>query len=191
MKNLSVQLRIYKGREAYDAKGNLISDNQTLKLKHNTLEWRNFMKSIKHLGISKVEVVQCLDGNEIIKDGAGITHPKIDTPEKVLNEVKNCLAPEVEKLTPEQQKIADLEKTINEMKALISVPAKASQSNKEATTPINGVEKEVPVSNGVDIEVLKKEYFNITEEKSGKGKKPHHLWKADRLTEEIAKLQSN
>ena len=53
MKNLIVQLKIYKGREAYNSKAELISENQLMKLKYGSLEWRNFMKSVKILGVSR------------------------------------------------------------------------------------------------------------------------------------------
>jgi len=195
MKNLIVKLRIYKGQEAYDANGKIISENQTMKLKYNVLEWKNFLKTAKHMGYSKVEVVECLDGNKKIKIGDGITHPIIKTPIEVLNDIKSCLAVAAEKQTPEQVRIAELEKTINAMQASLA-PVSTIEIPTTLGVVTNGAVKiSNSNGNGVDIEKLKIKYAERTKElglgKDKEGLTPHHKWKQETLLEKIAELENN
>lgn len=150
---------IYKGRESYDSNGNIQSENQIIRLVYGSRECVNFLLTAKRLGWTKLQVVQLLDskGDKQIK---GV--------EEVSEEFLNIFQGDTKVvLTPEQEKIAELERKIAEL-SNTSKPAKVGKENN---------------SNPSELEELQKEYH----EKAGK--KPHHLWKEEKLREEIAKLE--
>lgn len=107
MKNIIVQLRIFRGKITYDAKGKITSDVQTMKLKFGRLEWVNFMKSAR-LVYSKVEVIRCTDMDNDYKE--------IEIPENVISDVEKALKGEEVKLTP-QQEIKELKEAVAKLTA--------------------------------------------------------------------------
>lgn len=166
MNNVIVTLKIYKGKAAYDEKQNLISENQLMKLKYGVLEWVNFMKSIKHLGISKVEIVRCTDGNK--KD-----YPEIETPREILLDVAKCLVHETAKAeTPDQKRIRELEAKIE---LIANGQSKAPVEKTEVTEEI------VIGEDNSDIDQLRIQYEELY------GEKPHQRMGVKKMNQKIAK----
>lgn len=102
-----VHLRIYKGHEMlYDGAGNVKNPNQIVKLTHDTVEWKNFLRNLPASGYSmaKVErILQEVDGE----------YKDVPTSTEILKEVENIFKAPEKELTPEQKRIADLEAKID------------------------------------------------------------------------------
>jgi len=98
-----VHLRIFKGQELlYDGYGNVKTPSQIVKLTHDTVEWKNFLKNLtaSGYGMAKVEkVLQEVDGK----------FDEVSIPSEIVKEVENVFKAPEKELTPEQKRIADLE----------------------------------------------------------------------------------
>lgn len=163
MKNIIVQLRIYRGKVNYDANRKVTSDVQVMKLKYGRLEWVNFMKSAK-LVYSKIEVVRCTDADN--------NYNVITTPEEVLKDIEKALKGEEVALTSQQQEIKDLKDAVAELKG-------KKQPKKEESKPKEEEEKDKEESTN-DLESLREEYTKLY------GKKPSHLMQEKGLRSKIA-----
>jgi len=68
MKNTFFTLRVFQGKITYDANGNVTSENQPMKIEHNTRQFDLFLKSARNF-YSRIEVLKATDGkNEITID---------------------------------------------------------------------------------------------------------------------------
>jgi len=162
-----VHLRVYRsnGRDAqisYSADGTVQNENILVKLTHDTLEWKNYLKHLLVNGFVKVEVEKVL----------GITELN-----SIAQEVKDAMFPAKEEvLSPEQQKIADLEAKLD---ALVN-NSKGKVAKKEVEKP---KEKEVKVFEVADepktLAQVQVEYKKKT------GKKPFHGWSKEQLIEKM------
>lgn len=160
MKNIIVQLRIFRGKVTYDAKGKITSDVQTMKLKFGRLEWVNFIKTAR-LIYSKIDVVMCTDLGKDYRE-----KPKeIDTPDEVLSDIETALKGKGVVLTPQEQEIKDLKDDIAELKG--------KKSKKEVE------EKKEENTGGDELESLRAKYTELY------GKKPNHLMKEAGLKKKI------
>ncbi|HQZ51028.1 MAG TPA: hypothetical protein PLF17_10915 [Chitinophagaceae bacterium] len=96
-----VHLRVYKGLQLfYDANGKVMNPNQIVKLTHDTIEWKNFMKNVQSLGFSSIKVEKMLEGT---------TLEEIEISKQVEEEVANVFKKKEVELTADQKRIADLE----------------------------------------------------------------------------------
>ena len=128
MKNIIVQLRIYRGKVTYDKNLKVTSDVQTMKLKFGRLEWVNFVKTAR-LIYSKIEVIRCTD----MDNG----YNEIVTPDAVLQDVKKALMVEGVKLTPQEKEIKDLKEAVAKLTA-----KEESKPKKENTDELNSLREE-------------------------------------------------
>lgn len=93
-KKATVRLRVYRGKKmSFNEHGQAQNENHTVTLVHDTLEWSNFMKYLRPNGYCKVEVEDVQDGDK----------------EAIAAEVTQAYELPKAALTPEQQRIADLE----------------------------------------------------------------------------------
>lgn len=175
MTNLIVQLKIYKGKEAYNREGKLISDSQLMKLKYDVLEWTNFIKSAKFLGYSKVEVIKCLNGNESKIVNHVKQHPEVEIPQEVLDSVAKCLTEDEVVLTPEEK--------IKQLEARIDAMAKPKERTTEHVDVSKTPEKVEATneSDDDDLEDARQRYREAFE-----GQDPHPLAKVKRINQLIA-----
>jgi aromatic ring-opening dioxygenase LigB subunit len=109
-KKTLVHLRLYKGKTgqsglSYNEDRSVQNENSKVSLTHGTLEWANFLKRCRNLGMIQMKVEQIFHpkagggwsaGNQKLQDQIGLEL------EKAFNGSK------VEKLTPEQREIAEL-----------------------------------------------------------------------------------
>jgi hypothetical protein len=61
LSNVIVHLQVFRGKILYNENGGVESDSQTLKIVHNTVEWRNFLKQFNRNGFSKFEVLSVIE----------------------------------------------------------------------------------------------------------------------------------
>ncbi len=99
-----VHLRVYKGLQLfYDANGKVMNPNQIVKLTHDTIEWKNFIKNLTSLGFNSIKVEKLLSGD---------TLEEIKISKEISEEVENIFKKKETELTPDQKRIADLEAKI-------------------------------------------------------------------------------
>ena len=102
-----VHLRVYKGTQVlYDAQGNIQTPNQIVKLTHDTIEWKNFMKTLPTSGYGLAKVEKMLDGD---------TQEEIEISKEIAKEVDNIFKAPEKELTPEQKEIAELKKMVENL----------------------------------------------------------------------------
>lgn len=170
MKNLIVQVRVYKGKVTYNENGDLTSQAQLIKLRYGIKEWDLFKKSIIQMGWSRVDVIKCLDGNTRIEKDGMINHPVIDTPDNIAVEIKEAMVGPKKQLTPEQQEIKDLKAQMAELLEL-----------KE------GIPNDVGNGPGNDGAAIHAQALSNARSKYEEvfSKKPHHKKTLQKLTKEI------
>lgn len=94
----TVEIRIYIGAEAYDAKGNLISETTNFTLTYNDTMWKKNLNNLRYLNVKKIEVIAYYEGEE-----------QKSIPTEITAEVQEILAAAQETLTPDQLKMQKLE----------------------------------------------------------------------------------
>lgn len=161
---ITAVLRVYKG----DAKGELnyksdgkggfdvSSENQKLSLTFKDPQWEGHISRLPKMGFAKIKVEAVYSGNDLV-----------EMPE-VQADIERILKPQAVTLTPDQQRIADLEAKIESL-------MKGSQK-----AP---VQEPIP-ANDEALDALRAEF------KEKAGKEAHKLWGEKRLSEEIAKLNN-
>lgn len=174
-----VTLRIYKGSEIVTGEdGNVKNENQEVTVQIDSLEFQNYVKHLPFSQYRRVEILKCVEVKTAYTDAEGKYHAEeteeMQTPEEVLDVIKNMFVGKKAQLTPEQQRIADLE-------------AKIESLMKSQPNPENG--KAPKISNDEKAEPslldeLRAEYETLS------GKKPNHLMKEDKLQEKINELKA-
>lgn len=95
-----------------DSEGKSIDEVINVKIEHNTLEWSNYLKNIRHLGFvkpsGKVEVI----GATILNDKKERVSAEDDVVSAIKAEVLKATQDPDKELTPEQKRIAELEAKI-------------------------------------------------------------------------------
>lgn len=167
-----VTLRVYRGRVlSYDEHGNVQNENQTVKLAHNTVEWKNFMTNLRANGYCKVEVEKVTNVKVTNKADEGFksTQTVIDKSE-ISEEVKIAYAIPKQALTPQEQKIKDLE---DKLEALLK-----AQSGKAESKTVKAVEQST--DDKTEKQLLTEKYIEKF------GKKPFAAWDEVKLAEKLA-----
>lgn len=101
-----VNLQVYKGSKVlYTAERTVENQNQSVKLIHGTLEWKNYMKHLDHHGYCLIEV-------NSVKDEKGKELDKSEIEEEVAIAHRRT---EEKALTPEQKEIASLKAQMAEL----------------------------------------------------------------------------
>lgn len=140
MNNTIYTLRVFQGKETYDAKGNVTSENNLMKIESNTKQFDQFLKAARNF-YTRIEVLKATDGkNEL----------EIDPAMKSL--LEDCVK------APQKELSAD-EKRIKELEAAVAQLMAASQSK--------SVAKEVKTESTDDseLESLRLEYLQVLGEK--------------------------
>jgi hypothetical protein len=170
-KPVIVDLRVYKGTELnYDSNGKVKNENQSIKLFYDSIEWRNQLKNLIANGYIKVEVTSANYYERKVDENGDFLDVLTEYPliEELVNEVALAFKGNSEvALTPQEARIAELEKQNKEM--LEKMNAFMQLNDKK--------------DDGLALDTLKSEYEKLS------GKKPHHLWKEEKLIEEIDKLK--
>lgn len=156
-----IKLRVYKKIENMSGVvkneiGEVQNENQLVSLKHNSLEWANYMKHVSPIIYAKIEVEKHFE-SENAKEAS-------ECPQSIKEEIENALKAPKKELTPEQQRIADLEA---KLEAILS----AKEEKAEAKTEPKAIDSELEEAR----DRYKKEI----------GKKPHHSWSIEKINEVI------
>ena len=148
-----VHLRVFKGTKILkDENGKVENENQKVSLTYGSLEWKNYLKHLIANGFCKVEVEKLFE----LKDSEYV---KCEIPEYIKEEVLLAHKGDQKvKLTPEQQKIADLEA---KLEAFMN---KGNEVDEEKELKDLQAQYEVKFS-----------------------KKPHHMMGVKKLKEELTK----
>lgn len=154
-----VSLQVYKGKElSYNKDGSVQNENHPVKLEHNTISWRNFMKYLQANGYVDVKVNSAY---HVDADDKRTPYKDIDTIKK---EVKEALTPSVVRaLTVEQVEIAELKAKVD---ALMGKSPKKTEVVQEIDP---------------ELKKVREEYHKAI------GKKAYHKWDVKTLKEKIAK----
>lgn len=163
-KNLIVKIRVYNGEPAYNKDGSLKTYSQIVTLEYNTSGWKLFLTNMPRMGWGKIEVEECLDGNEKLSENGMFNHPKIDIPKNIQEEIDVAMKVNEKPLTKEEQRIKDLEEQVAELVAV--------SKNKKPKTD------NTPNSNE-ELEEARDKYFKVMK------KKPHHTKNLAKLNAEI------
>lgn len=150
---------------SYDANGVAQNENQPIKIIHNSLEWSLFIKNMRANGYCKVEIDNIFD---IMDDGSLI---EVKDTSIIDNELQHAFTPaEVRLQTPEQERIAELERKLEK---LTGEPKKAKKAKKIKNAPVAEVLK------GDDRKALQAKYKEVF------GKNPFNGWDNDNLKAKI------
>ena len=152
-----VHLRVFKGRKILkDENGKVENENNKVSLTYESQEWKNYLKRLIANGFCKVEVEKLFE----FKDEKWA---ECEIPEKLKEEVLFAhKGDQTVKLTPEQQKIADLEAKLELL--------------------LNKDEKKDDIKDDDDeLSDLQAKYFDKF------GKKPHHMAGVKKLKKELDK----
>jgi hypothetical protein len=110
---LAVHLQVHRGKTlTFNSKGESTNENHPVVIVYDTPEWVNYLKHLLPNGIIKAEVKKVLD---LTKVNEGKTkedkdyYQSVSDFSKIQTEVDKWLVPTEAQLTPEQQRIADLE----------------------------------------------------------------------------------
>lgn len=160
----AIKARLFKGRKNYNENGVITSANQLIDLPiTGSLEWRNFMKRVRHAGYTDMEVVKC---SSVTYENHRPVLTECEAPEEIVNEIKEAFRNTVKKvLTPEQREIAELKA---QMAAMI-------EANKAPKTPANDDTPDI----NEELEAARDRYKELF------GKKPSHLMKLSTLNQKI------
>lgn len=186
-------LRLYRGKETYDKKGNPTSENQLYKIPHGTAEWDQFKRNVG-LTFTKVELVEV--NKQIAKRvevetlsdkkayNTEYSYEKIAITPELQKEVDSILGtPEIE-LTADQKRIAELEA---KLEILMDAKKEGSELPSDPITKedLDGSKKEES-TDGVDadqLEAVRKLYHETF------GEKPHHKTTIETMIAKIEEFQ--
>jgi hypothetical protein len=163
MKHQTIHLRVYKQKAGVsgivrDESGNVINENHLFKCSINTMEWKNWLKHVKNSGFIKIDIIgmyESIDGNGMFQYS--------EVPEEIKKSIESSMNPSEEiVLTPDQKRIADLEAKLESLIGGNKAP-----------------KKDIKSSIDPELAEARKEYFETF------GKKGHHSWKAEEITEKI------
>lgn len=173
MKNLIVQLRVYRGQVNHDANGKVTSENQLMKLQYGIREWALFLKNISQMGWTKVDVVKCLDGNKKSLVKGVYQLEEIDIPKEVIESIQIAMKASEKPMTADEKRIKDLEEQVASLVAA-GKPAKKAELKKPAKDNTPNVNEELEAARDRYMEVFK-----------GIKPKGFHMKKLATLNEEI------
>jgi len=168
-----VSLRVYRGRQmSYDAQGNVQNQNQLIKLPHDTVEWKNFMKNITANGYLKVDVESFSE----FKNSSWVNVDK----SMIEKEIELSMRKQTEvPMTADQKRIAELEEKLEKLLARDSKKKSVKKSSKDVEV------EEKPKEDKKERENLRVEYAELNG-----GKKAFPAWTSDQLREKILQLKN-
>jgi len=186
LSNVIVHLQVFRGKILYNENGGVESDSQTLKIVHNTVEWRNFLKQFNRNGFSKFEVLS------VVEYAPGEEQGKEIDKGAIFNELVEAVGPKREPAkVGSNDEALDLLKKQNEllMKRLEALengatkePVKAAKVAEVADEDEEKNESSLEIEGADDeLEALRVEFQKLY------GKKADARFGVDKLKEAIAK----
>lgn len=160
MKNRIFDLQIFRGKVSYNEAGKPTSENQPMTLEHNTIQFDQFLKNAKLIGITKI-IVEGVNGQPLDANDTEVV--------AIAKQLEACVSEPAKQMTPEER-IKQLEKMVE------ALTGSGSASETKEPVKIEGQKS--------DLELARDEYFQAF------GKKPHHLKSAESLRAEIAEKQN-
>ncbi len=174
-----VTLRIYKGSEIITGENGVVkNENQEVTVQIDSLEFKNYVNHLPFSQYRRVDIVKCQEVQSAYHDAEGKYYPEeaqdIETPAEVTEAINSMFKGKKVALTPDQQKIADLE-------------AKLEKLMKSEPNPENGKTPKIAVNEQSEpslLDQLRSEYESLY------GEKPSHLMKEKKLQEKINEIKS-
>lgn len=177
-KKPAISLRVYKGQKmSYDENGTVQNENQRVVLTHDTVQWKNFLKTLRANGYIRVETEKIFFV-ESKKDMDGYFKDEIsECPGTLIDSINAEIvdAFEIKKteMTNDQKKIAELEEKINKM--MNGTAKKEEKKLKEAEV----------VAEVIEGESLRDTYIREV------GKKPFGGWDDAKIQEKLDEFRSS
>lgn len=161
MEKLILTLQVFQGKETYDEQGKVTSENHLMKLEHNTKQFDIFLASAKNF-YSRIKFIKATNG--IVQPDGSIK--EVEVPQELIKRIESCTVAPATKLTPEQEKIKELEDKLN---AVLNAGS--------------SVKSEKVVDSSDELEVARAKYEELY------GEKPHHKLSLTKLNAAIAEKQ--
>jgi hypothetical protein len=177
-----VTMQVFRGELKKGEDNEWKTENNPMRLHVPSKGWDLFLERASSM-FTKVELIKVQEqkiafGEKEVK-GKKVPTQKheyvdVDSRQEIIDAINGIFSAKA-KLTPEQIQINELKAMVNDLKG--------------KTEPKKAVKKEVAIPTDLnddidEMEQLRVNYFELAE------KKPHHLWKEDKLKEEIAKLEA-
>ncbi len=188
-----VTLRVVKGKApSFNSKGKMLNENQTVKLEHGTLSWKNYMNNLIRNGYCEVTVeavneVQYDDKKKEIRVDGLLKLKEVDA--KAINaEVQEVMKPVVKAVSIEEEledlKVQMLKLQKGDVKQVVEV--EEEEVITESDKPEDSDEEPTEENNDVDeLEFARESYLQVF------GKKPHHAMRATGIQEKIEEELGN
>lgn len=189
MKRLkTVHLSLYKlgkdGKLHYDSEGKVVSEKTTVKLPHDTVEWKNFKRQMLRNGFSKFEVSKILEFEKRDEDNKAVYN---DVTSKFKSEIEaelnEVIQPLVKSKSLEGGSSAKLD-ALEKQNALLMKRLEQLEKGGSNIEQKEAPNKEVDSSNGSEdesLEGLREEFQKLY------GVEPDKRFKAKKLQEAIDK----
>jgi DNA-binding transcriptional MerR regulator len=164
MKKLSVTLKLFYGAVTYDIKGNVTSKAENISLQYGTPEWVNYLKHLRANGITKAEVLNVYDLNEVNEKESVESlkrYKEVEGFEEIQDEVNESTKTPTAELTPEQKQIKDLQEMV----------AKLQESSSK--------QQQVNPNENSELKIARDEYEKLF------GKKGGPTWTVEQINQKI------
>lgn len=100
---IHVKLRIFKGRQILKKEdGSYQNENHLVTLQYNDLRWKQTLANLVRQNVCKITVEKVFEGDK-----------EIETPEALTKEINSLFEAKQEQLSPDQQKIKDLQERLD------------------------------------------------------------------------------
>lgn len=171
--SIVVHLQLFVGEILYDAKGNIKSENLTVKLTYNTAEWRNYMRQFVRNGFSKYKILKIIE----VTDETRKTGEHNDVTDKMKGEIDAHIKEKTQVVkapkSNEDPRLTELQKQNEQLMARLEALENGGNSYKKSEKP----EK----SEGDKLKARYKELY---------GKKPHHLMGEEKIKQAIEEKEN-
>lgn len=172
----TIHIRIYKAKQGvtglgFDGEGKVLNENHLVKLPHDTMEWHNYLKTLKPNGIIKVDVVGFYKSTD--SDGKFVYEGETKEVEAAIH---TALHGAKDAPLSKDEEIALLKKQMAELMGKKDKPVKEKAPEK-APAKTESPDKTPDVNE--ELESAKRKYQELF------GKKPHHTKSLEILNREI------
>lgn len=184
----NVKLMLYRGKKTYNEHGKVSSDHQEMDAPmYPSLEWDKYVDNINQLYtgadvLSVKEIIKTVKQNPDLPKGEVLVTVTLEDEvskeviDKVSGQIKSTFAAPEKELTPQEQRIADLEAKLEALVSGTKVEV-VKAAPKIDNTPIDDDVDDIPA--------LRMKYITLT------GSEPDKRWKEKKLNEEIAKAKAS
>lgn len=123
---ITVEFKVYKtnasGKVSYDENGKTLSENQKLTLTYGDLQFKTHLANLPKQGWGKIEVVALHQNGKVLEDAELL--------ETVKKEIADFYKQPEKVLSADEQRIADLEATVEALKEAVKEPKAKKVTNK-------------------------------------------------------------